>query len=128
MDVPRVACWTVDAPKSDAKDDVVVAGVAVADFVRENPDAVVVVAVDSCPLPKEYAPVAAVGTAVLAKEKDGCVVGFAKLKLFAAGCEDGAPNVSPPEPAAAPELVVDVVVDVVTNGKPPAEKPPVGAG
>lgn len=62
------------------------------------------------------------------KEKDGCVVGFAKLKLFAAGCEDGAPNVSPPEPAAAPELVVDVVVDVVTNGKPPAEKPPVGAG
>lgn len=28
-DLPRVACWTVDAPKSDAKDDVVVAGVAV---------------------------------------------------------------------------------------------------
>lgn len=54
----------------------------VADFVRENPDAVVVVAVDSCPLPKEYAPVAAVGTAVLANKNTADPNDFAHLARF----------------------------------------------
>lgn len=42
----------------------------------------VVVAVDCCPLPKEYAPVAAVGTAVLANKNTADPNDFAHLARF----------------------------------------------